>query len=573
MEPTPNMMSSIPFRYASDVIEGRIIVGQCIKQAVSRFYQWLKEAPDSGFSLDHDSGMRPIRFASMLINHTKGSFAGKPFDLAPFQQFTMYNVFGWKDESGNRRINTVYDKRAKKNGKSAEMAVLSLFMTSFDNEAEAEVYIGATKEEQAKICWAQARNFIESPLANPALKKLGFVCRQKEIEFLPNLSIIRPLGGDSKTQDGIGAHLAIIDEYHAHPTDAVKENLESSTVQRRQPIVWHITTAGTNIASVCKAYEDTCKSVLSGVLTDDHLWIMIHDMDSDDDWNDKTTWIKANPLLGRGLDLERIEKEYIKAVNQPSKSPNFKTKHLNMWVDAPEIWIPHEIWADNRILSLPIQKFEDYGSYIGLDLSTTTDLTAVVVVSNPDNSGNRYMLPMFFCPAATIERRSKEDRVPYRSWVESGYMIATPGDTVDYDVVEEYVSKIYFQYNCKRIEIDKWNAAATAQRLMEKGIEVSYFGQGIANISFPTKQFEKLIHDKKLLHAHNPVMDWMLSGCVIYRDANDNMKVHKGRSHKGPKRVDGIVAAIMAIGGSLTDSLPPVSKYESLDVEIYKKEQ
>jgi phage terminase large subunit-like protein len=181
-------------------------------------------------------------------------------------------------------------------------------MMSFEMEAEAEIYIGATKEDQAKICWAAAKNFIESPHANPALKQLGFTCKQKEIDNSNTMSFLRPLGGDSKTQDGINSHLSIIDEYHAHATDGVKENLESSSVQRRQPITWHITTAGTNIASVCKAYEDTCKEVLDGIKSDDHLWIMIHDLDEGDDWEDESNWYKANPLLGQGLEIDSLRK-------------------------------------------------------------------------------------------------------------------------------------------------------------------------------------------------------------------------------------------------------------------------
>lgn len=568
MKPTKKQLQSVPFQYAKSVQSGKLVTGQLIKDAVKRFYTWIEDAEKDGFALDHESGMRAISFFPTFLNHTKGKMQGKPFVLAPFQAFTMYNIFGWKDAKGNRRINTVYDKRAKKNGKSAEMAGLGLYCMSFDMEMEAEIYIGATKEDQAKICWEQAASFINSPVANKALAQMGFYTMQRIVGFHPTKSKMRPLGGDSKTQDGINAHIAIIDEYHAHKDDGVKENLESSSVQRRQPITYHITTAGTNIASVCKNYEDSVIEVLKGRKIDHHLWIMIHDLDEEDDWEDEKNWQKANPLLGNGLDIDNLQKEFIKAKNQPSKIPNFKTKHLNMWVDAPQIWIPNEIWKRNKVDILPLGNFSKFGSYAALDLSTTTDITAFVAVSEPDEDDFRYIRPFFFCPEDTIERRSKEDRVPYRFWRDAGFLIATPGEVVDYAIVEDVIQQQFPKLNIIRLEVDRWNATSVVTNLMEAGVEVSYFNQSIANMSFPTKTFEKLVFEGKLKHDGNPILEWMLSGCVVIADANENIKIHKGNSNKHGKRVDGIIATIMALGGSMSPK-EEVSKYSKPTDDIY----
>jgi len=563
MNPTKEMLSSVPFQYANDVKSGKLIVGKKIKQAVERFYSWIATAEADGYILDHKSGMWCVNFFPTFINHTTGVLQRTPLLLAPFQQFTMYNVFGWVDATGKRRIRTVYDKRAKKNGKSAEMAGVALFCMSLDMEMEAKIYVAATKEDQARICWKQAAQFIQSPAANPMLRNLGFTVQQRQILFKGTASVMMPLGGDSKTQDGINAHLAIIDEYHAHPNDGVKENLESSSVQRRQPITWHITTAGTNIASVCKNYEDSVIEVLEGRKKDDRLWIMIHDIDEGDDWEDETIWFKANPLLGQGLDIDNIRVEYIKAKNQPSKIPNFKTKHLNMWVDAPQIWIPNEIWQRNNILKfptknynylkeIPLSLYQQKGCYFALDLSTTTDITAFVGITEPDEDGYRFLKPFFFCPEDTIDKRSKEDRVPYRYWRDAGFMIATPGEVVDYNIITDFIVQKFPEYNIKRLEVDRWNATAVVNDLMEQNINVSYFSQAISNMSFPTKMFEKLVYEGKILHDGNPVLEWMLSGCMMIADANENIKIHKGNSNKHGKRVDGIIAAIMALGGSLS---------------------
>lgn len=568
MKPTKKQLQSVPFQYAKSVQSGKLVTGKKIKKAVERFYSWIENAEKDCFILDHESGMRAVNFFPAFLNHTKGKMQGKPFVLAPFQAFTIYNLFGWKDAKGNRRINTIYDKRAKKNGKSAEMAGLGLYCMSFDMEMEAEIYIGATKEDQAKICWEQAASFINSPVANKALQQMGFYTMQRIVGFHPTKSKMRPLGGDSKTQDGINAHLAIIDEYHAHKDDGVKENLESSSVQRRQPITYHITTAGTNIASVCKNYEDSVIEVLEGRKIDHHLWIMIHDLDEEDDWEKEENWIKANPLLGNGLDIDNLQKEFIKAKNQPSKIPNFKTKHLNMWVDAPQIWIPNEIWKRNKVDILPLSNFSKFGSYAALDLSTTTDITAFVVVSEPDEDDIRYIRPFFFCPEDTIERRSKEDRVPYRYWRDSGFLIATPGEVVDYAIVEDVIQQQFPKLNIIRLEVDRWNATSVVTNLMENGVEVSYFNQSIANMSFPTKTFEKLVFEGKLKHDGNPILEWMLSGCIVIADANENIKVHKGNSNKHGKRVDGIIATIMALGGSMSPK-EEVSKYSKPTDDIY----
>jgi phage terminase large subunit-like protein len=558
MNPTKEMLQSVPFRYANDVRNGNIVTGKRIKQTVERFFSWIDTAEQDGYRLDHSKGMQIVNFFPTFLNHTKGKMAGQPFILAPFQQFTLYNVFGWMNNTnGFRRINTVYDKRAKKNGKTAEMAGMALYAMSFDLEMEAEVYVGATKEDQARLCWEQAKMFIESPVANPGLSKMGFYAMQKIIGFRKTNSKMRPLGGDSKTQDGINCHVGIIDEYHAHKDDTVKENLESSTVQRTQALIYHITTAGANVQSACKNYEDSVIEVLEGRNIDDSLWIMIHDIDQEDlateeAWENKELWAKANPLLGQGLAIDGIEKEFVKALNQPSKIRNFKTKNLNMWVDQQFEWIFNEDWMKNKVDVIPMEKFQKFGSFGGLDLSKTIDLSAYVLISEPDENQDRYLKCWFFCPRDTIIKRSKEDRVPYQYWADAGYLIATPGNVIDYNIIEDIIKTTYHEHKVIRLEFDPYNATKLTQDLDEEGFNVSEFSQAIGTISAPTKEFEKLVLSGKLKHNGNPVLGWMLASCQIYYDANDNMKVHKGRSGANGRRVDGIVACINAIGGSMS---------------------
>lgn len=573
MKLTDQHLKSIPFQYAQGVRDGKITVGLRIKQAVDRFYSWIETSNQDGFYLDHKKGISKIKFFETLLNHTKGKSAGQHFTLSPYQQFTYYNVFAWmqdhKDYGPIRRINNVYEKVGKKNGKTAAKAGLALDHISFELEPGAECYIGATKEDQAKICFNQAAEFVKK---STALQQLGFKVLQREIWF--GNSVIKPLGGDSKTQDGINSSFSIIDEYHAHRDDSVKENLESSMASRKQPLVYTITTAGTNIAGVCKNFEDQCIAILEGQKKDDHFFIMIHDLDETDDWNDSKTWIKANPNLGITVTMDFLKKEYNKAKNQPSKIPNFKTKHLNMWVDAPQIWIPSEVWQKNKVSTknyeaLFIKKASEFGSFAAADLSTTIDLTGVVWITNPDNKGDRYLMPYFFCPKSSIEARSKADRVPYRYWSDADFLISTEGNTIDYAEIKKLILQKSPKYNTSIVGFDKWNAEQLRNEVQEAGIETEYFSQAIGIISYPTKQFEKLVYDGTLKHNNHPILSWNLSGCVTISDANENIKVHKGKSHQGVKRVDGIIASIMALGISLT---PPdhteQSQYNDPEKEI-----
>ena len=558
MKPTNAQIQSIPFKYAAAIKSGDIISGKKIQLAVDRFYSWLDTAEDDGFYLDHKKGMHIIKFFETFLKHTKGEYAGKAFVLSPFQQFTLYNIYGWLENTTHgqiRRINQVYEKVAKKNGKTAVMAGAGLYGMSFDLEYGAEIYVGATKEDQAKLCFNQAVDFISR---SSALKQIGFTTYQKEIKFKKLGSTMRPLGGDSKTQDGINAHYAIIDEYHAHKDDSVKENLESSMASRTQPLVYHITTAGVNLSGVCKQYEDSVIEVLEGRASDNHLFIMMHDLDDGDDWELTENWQKANPNLGISVNRSHLIKEYNKAKNQPSKIPNFKTKHLNMWVDAPEIWIPTEIWRRNKAQTdnyeaLFTQKAQEFGAFTATDLSTRIDLSAHIVITEPDLEGNRYLKAYFYCPAATIDFRSKEDRVPYRYWADAGYITATSGDTIDYDEIRKTIHETNNTYNVETHEFDSWNASNMVNDLQKEGVaNLAYFSQAISIMSYPTKQFEILVTDGNIKHDGNPVLEWMLSGCVLIEDPNENIKVHKGKSHRNGKRVDGIIAAIMALGGSLS---------------------
>lgn len=558
------MKSSIPFQYAYDVLDGKIVTGLWIKLAVKRFFEWIESADQDGYFLNHRIGMFVINFYPTFLVHTKGPLGKlrQPFELVPYQQFTLYNIFAWQYvDTGLRRLNFVYEAVARKNGKTTFLAGLGLFGQALDGEEGPEIYVGATKELQAKTLWEQASAFVDKSLM---LRKLGFKNTNREIRFALTSGVFRFLGGDSKTLDGLNPSMAFIDEYHAHISDAVREVLESAMGARDNALVYIITTAGFNLKSACKLSEDSYKDILLGLNKDDHTLIMIHQMDEGDDWEDEKNWEKANPNMQyNSTILPFIRREYIKAKNQPSKIPNFKTKSLNMWVDGKSVWIPSDVWKRNDInfgIDLKIEqrkiidgeKFRKYGAYAGVDLSTTTDFTAFVILSEPDENGERFVKPFLFCPENTIDKRSKEDKVPYQYWRDCGYIIGTPGDVVDYDIIEDYIRKNFKEYGIIRFEFDRYNSNSITNHLVEDDIPVSLFSQTMTNYSHPTKVFEKLMYENKIKHDGNPVMEWMLSGCQTKEDYNENIRIVKGKDNTSGKRIDGIIALIMALGGSLS---------------------
>lgn len=573
----PNhILQSVPFQYAADVKSGKIVCGLRIKQAIDRFYKLIDTAEDKGYWLDHKKGFAAINFIEKFVKHTKGKSAGKPFLLSPYQQFRFYNQYAWQTKNENgatiRLIRNVYIKVAKKNGKTAEEAADNLYLMSFDKEEGAEIYVGATKEDQAKLCFNQAAEFVKK---NQILQSVGFRIYQKEIKFIHTNSFMKPLGGDSKTQDGINAHKSTIDEYHAYKDDSVKENLESSSAARKQPITVTITTAGTNLHGVCKNFEESCINILEGISEDDTFLIMIHDLDKDDDWEEESNWIKANPNLGITVSIDFLRKEYNKAKNQPSKIPNFKTKHLNMWVDGVSEWIPSEYW-NNCMQQAPIlENFTKLGCAGAIDLSSNTDLSALAFITNEDENGFRDLLVWHFCPLDTINKRQKEDRVPYVAWSErkfiespfenDTYLTATPGNMIDYDVISQKAVELFYFFKTSHIEYDRKLMGSIINHLMQENVELSPFNQSLMNFTFPTKEFERLVLGGKIRAGKNPVLKWSLSGCVVKPDSNENIRLHKGTA---TKRIDGIIASVMATAGTMSVEKEPVkSKYNNPDVE------
>lgn len=523
--------------------------------ACGRHLRDLETGHQRGLWFDHEAEERIYAFFEKYLRHSKGEFAKKPFVLQPWQAFIVGSVFGWKRMDGSRRFRTVYDEEPRKNGKSTRLAGIGLYMTTADGEYGAEVYSAATKKDQAKIVWGEARSMV---LASPEL-------RARTRVFAANMNVpalgskFEPLGADSDSLDGLNIHCAIIDELHAHKSRDLWDVLETATGARHQPLIYAITTAGRNKLSVCRELRDYACKVLEGIVEDDSFFAVIFTIDEDDDWSDPSVWAKANPGLGVSVKIDDLQRKVEKARHLPAAQSAFKRLHLNIWSDGAGSWLDIDAW-DESCEAVDPDDLAGRECYGGLDLSTTTDITAFVLVFPPVANGERWkVLTRFWVPAENIERRVRSDRVPYDLWRQEGHIQATPGNVVDYRAVRDGITAAADMFDLREVAYDRYNSSQLVTELMDDGLTMVPFGQGFISMATPTRELEKLVISGQLAHGGNPVLRWMASNVVVLEDPAGNMKPAKNKS---AEKIDGIVALIMALGRA---TLPKDERGGSID--------
>lgn len=538
-------------QYALRVVNQEQIAGKSEFLACKRFFDDIENADEKGFMFDLNKANLVINFFEKIIKHSKGKLANQPFLLHPFQKFFLFNVFGWYFTDGRRRFTESFLEVARKNGKTAFASGIEIFMAGFDGEQGPEIYSAATKRDQAKIVWEQAVQFIKK---SPELRALGFRTWKGHIENISNFGTIKPLSRDYDSLDGLNPSGAVIDEYHAFADNGLVEVLQSGMGARQNPHMMFTTTAGVNSFGPCKLFHEMCKSVLNGTIDNERLFIMIFELDEGDDWMDEDNWVKANPGLreidgvpgSNIINIDFLRREMEKAKNMPVLENGFKTKNLNMWISSFDAnWISKEVFdLGNDPINYENLKAK---TYMAIDLSAREDLTAVAMISDPDENEVFDLDVMCFMPEESIARREKQDRVPYRKWAAEGFLIITQGTYVDYNVIKRYIhNKLDEGYNIQTIQFDKWNATQIMNDMYADGFSVDTFSQQIGVISEPTKKLDLQLLSGKIRHGGNPVLDWMRTNVIMYQDANDNRKIHKGKSIE---RVDGWVAAVIAMGG------------------------
>jgi phage terminase large subunit-like protein len=532
------------------------------KLGIRRQARDLKQAPKRGWRFDQSRVDRVRAFFSRYLKHCEGEFAGKPFIPEGWQLAEIVApIFGWVDAKGKRRFRTAYVEIPRKNGKTFLGAAIGLYLMLADGEMGAQVYSAATKRDQAKIVFTAASHMV---CQSPVLKKFAHTFKTS-IFCDATMSTFLPLAADYNTLDGLNPHAMIVDEVHAHKTRGLWDVLKSAQGARSQALLLAITTAGSNRDGICWELRQYAEAVLKGEIQDDSFFAFIASADEKDDPFDERTWAKANPNLGVSVSIGFLRSEALAAAKQPSALPSFRRYYLNQWVQAVTTWLNMGHW---RRCNAPVDlaAMRAGGCVAALDLSTRIDLTAFVLACR---MGDEVCLhSRFWLPEEDIEGRERRDAVPYRAWARDGFLRLTPGPVIDYDIVEADIVDLVGEFGVREVAYDPWNATQISQRLQEvHGIRMVEHRQGYRSMSPAAKEFEGLVQSRKLRHGNNPVLTWQAGNAAIQSDPAGNIKPVKPGG-KSAKRIDGIVAAVMATGVVLFGESSQTSVYADNDLAV-----
>jgi len=551
---------SIPEQYIVDVKKGVIPVCEYVKLAIQRHLDDLEHGPGRGLHFEHKAGMKAISFFSFL-KHSKGEWAGQQFKLEPWQQAIIYIVFGWKRKDGTRRFRYTYIEVAKKNGKTAIAAGVALNMFVADGEEGAEVYTAATSRGQAKICFNAAKAMVQK---SPDLKKRIEVY-QHNMHILSTFSKMEPLSKDSEKQEGFNPSCSIVDEFHIHKNTELYDGIKSALGARSQPLVWVITTAGFKKTYPCFRMRESMIKLLRGIQKQDNTFTIIYTLDENDAWDNEKNWVKANPNLGVSVDLDYLREECQDAKNKGGTyEVNFKTKNLNMWVDAESVWIKDAVWMKGAD-EVDADQLEGRPCFLGLDISEKYDISALMAFFPPQKAGEKFkVLRYFWIPEEKVEE--KKDHVDYYLWASQGYVEIIPGNVVDDDIIIDKIMEISHIYEVMHLGYDEWNSKKLIVDLGKAGFPVdekaSKVTQYLSVLGEPTKKLEELARTEKLAHGGDPILRWMISNVVLKHDSSGNYRIDKGKSNE---KIDGVSALVNAICEWITP------EEANLVNEIYKE--
>ncbi len=532
--------------YCLQVLDGTIPANKFVKQCCERQIRDLTREGSKGFPYIYDpaKGANVCTFVE-LLPHIKGKLAGQPIQLEPWQIFIVMTAFSWvHKDTGFRRFRRTYIEVPRGNGKSAISSAIGLYALAKDEEGGAEVYSFATTRDQAKIVFGDAQQMARktSGLRN----HFGLEVNAHNINILKTASKFEALSSEGSTLDGLNTHFAIIDELHAHKTRSVYDVVETSIGKRTQSMLWIITTAGSNRAGICYEVRGFVRKVLDGSAVDETQFGIIYGLDDGDDWTTEEALIKANPNWGVSVMPEVLLPLQAKAMSMPSAANNFRTKHLNEWVNADVSWMDMRAWDACADSSLTVEDFEGQPCFMALDLASKTDIAAKINLYVRD--GHYYAFGDYYLPRDTVD---KGENSQYSGWESLGLLTVTDGAIIDFMVIENKILE-----DCKRFEVievpyDPFQATQLSMRLLNQGVNMVEVRPTVLNFSEPMKQLEALVLDKKFHHNGDPVLSWMVSNVVCHTDAKDNIYPRKERHEN---KIDGVVALIMALSRAIADN-------------------
>ncbi|MEN6370924.1 MAG: terminase TerL endonuclease subunit [Armatimonadota bacterium] len=504
---------------------------------------------------------RAVNFIK-LLKHTKGKWAGVPFNLQPWQENEIIRpLFGTVNPDGTRQYRTSYIQEARKNGKSEIASGIALYMLFADGEMGAEIYSAAADREQASIVFNTGIQMIRQ---NKSLfKRCKIIESQRRVIVPGTNSFWRVLSADAFTKHGLNPHCVIFDELHAQPNRELWDVLSTGFGAREQPLLIAITTAGYDKNSICYEQYDYAQRIIKGDIEDKTFFPVIFEVPPDADWRDEKLWKLANPGLGEFRNLDELRQMAARAAQVPAFQNTFRRLYLDQWTEQAERWLDMAKW-DESAGEVNLDELEGQECYGGLDLASTTDIVAFVLMF-PREDKNTKIVPLFWIPKDNMHERVKRDRVPYDVWVRDGQMKTTDGNVADYATIREDIIEASKRWNIKEIAYDRWNATQLVQDLMGEGLEMVPMGQGFASMSAPTKEFEVRLLSKSLHHGGNPVLRWMAGNVQAAQDAAGNIKPDKKKS---TEKIDGIVASVMALDRVVRHETDGPSVYEERDMIV-----
>lgn len=552
---------AIAKEYMRGVLDGSVPACSFVKQAVQRQLNDLRRwGPEGGdYYFDEKEASRPCWFIENLT-HTKGELAGRAIHLEPWQCFLLTTLFGWKAKAGNRRFRSAYVEVGRGNGKSTLLSGIGLFCLCADHEPGAEVYSFATTREQAKIVFGDAQTMARG---NRALQEAyGLEVTAHALYVPATNSTFQAKSAEGSTLDGLNTHLAIIDELHAHKKRDVFDVVETSLGKRRNSLMVSITTAGVDRTGICYEQRTLVTKILSGSLQDESYFGIIYTLDPDDDWKSDEALAKANPNWGVSVRPEVIRALQAKAIATPSAENNFKTKHLDVWCNADVGWMDMKAWDACADESLDESDFDGEPCWLGLDLASTSDMTAKVKIFQRkiDGSSHYYLFGDYWLPRTAIERGVNSQ---YQGWEYLGYLHVCEGPVTDFAEIRDSILEDCGRYSVQSVAYDPFQAVQLSKELSDDGVPMVLCKQTVAGLSDPMKQFQALVLDHRLHFNGDPVLTWMVSNVVCHVDVKENIYPRKDAPEN---KIDGVVAGIMALSRALLND-----EHRAMDLNEFLK--
>jgi len=513
--------------------------------------------------MQHDKkrALLPIEFIQML--KAVDDFYGQPFTLLDWQHQILWDVYGTVKADGTRQYKYAYLEVPKKNGKTSLIAAIALYHLTCDGPG-GQIYCCAADRQQAELVYRAACGMREQ---NEDLQEiLKLTDSKKEIKNTDTGTTLKVLSAEAYTKHGLNPTVVIFDELHAQPSRDLWDIMTfGAGAARKEPIWWVITTAGDDADRQTIGWEihELATRIKDKEIEDPNWYVKIYNAPEDADIYDEATWFAANPSLGKTINIDSVRQEALYARNSEAGERLFRWLRLNQWITVKAVgWLPLTLW-DSTVGHWDAAELVGRECFVGLDLASTTDLTAMALLFPPDETTTEWRAIFeSWIPDERMRERSKRDKVPYERWVKDRYLHATPGNAVDYEFVEARLKAIARQYKVQYICADPWNSRMLTQRLDKAGVQTVEVPQTIAGLSPGMKEMERLLRTGAMTHEANPVARWCFGNISVAIDGNENLKPMKNKS---ADRIDTIVALINAMAIALTQRRQ-INPYETQEL-------